>query len=124
LDPLSVCFGNINVKCVNGAGAHDDLWFTGSTYGKWLELNAKQWDVDDDNSWWYSTEGFKDAAITYYRTNPAGMPSAPNSVTLKEEMHVVEGTSGKYDAFDYILEIGLTTIKTTRDSLSKSKTYP
>lgn len=122
LSPKTVSFNAISVKQIDGAGSSDGCWYMGQT--KYDSVGVGNYNVNAQNYYSGLNYGWLASSITHYRANPTGAVRAPCKTTLEVEMHVVQGSSGKYDAFPVEVTIGATTLTTTRDGETSTRTFP
>jgi len=135
LTPTADDFSGLSVEEVDGGDGWDDCWFAGSQYPKFDYLTGGSWDIIANN--WYQFcdwLNFGLGRISYYRTHPAGNPSAPCSAGITQCMVVdcpcSDDNDGcpcsvdEYTNHPLINTIGPMNITNERDGVSASRTYP
>lgn len=121
LRPFATDFRNCRVTEADPGGGADTCWFAGSAI---LPLNAVTggtWDVDATNHWGDDFVGWFNSAVTYYRTQRR----APCGFSLPQSMRVVRPDGDvEYQRNQLGANIGVTTVSSTRDGHTVTKTWP
>jgi len=104
-----------------GGGGPDTCWFSGSTFAAFTAITGGSWTVASGNTYGPDNVGYSDGAITYYRAQQR----APCSTTFSQRMVInCANQNTAYATNTLGAGIGVTTISSTKNGSTVSKTYP
>ena len=121
LTPATTDFQGCTVQEAPTAPGTDSCWFAASTGAPFTGVTGGTWTVGSGNVWGDDFVGFNAPWVTYYRTNGR----APCSATFVQSMRIVRpGGNVEYKRNTLTSGIGVTTVSSTRDGQTKTKTWP
>jgi len=119
LEPSTVDFSGISVTEKQVGAASDSCWSTGSIYAP-MGLTGGTWVVGSGNVWKIDCVGWFESAVIYYRSRG----SAPCGWTAVQQMEIVSSAGNiNYTSHTIGGSFTDTEVTSTRDGLSKTKTY-
>ena len=121
LTPTSTNFANRVVSEQNPGGGSDTCWFSGSQFPPFTSITGGSWTVESGNRYGYDGIGVTADVINYYRSSGR----APCRFTLPQRMVIIcPSIAMPYVTNTLVIEIGTTTITTSRAEASQTKTWP
>ncbi len=121
LTPTTTDFSNCEVTEADGGSGSDTCWFPGSSFGPALAVTGGTWTVGANNFWGDDFVGWFPAAINFYRSNGR----APCRASFIQSMRVVRPSGNvQYIRHQHVWGMGTTTVSSTRDGQTESKTWP
>jgi peptidoglycan hydrolase-like protein with peptidoglycan-binding domain len=121
LTPTTTNFRNCSVREADPGGGTDTCHFAGSAYAPFTGVTGGTWPVGARNAWGDDFVGWFTNAVTYYRTNGR----APCTASFPQSMRVVRPAGDvHYRRNQLTMTIGTTTVDSTRDGQTQSKTWP
>jgi len=122
LSPANVNFvGRQVTEQDHTGGGPDGCYFNGSAFDAYDKVTGGNWTVITGNKWHTDSVGYHSGAVSYYRNHGR----APCGTTFQQDM-VIDCSSGAilYKTNTLSASITSTTVTSTRDGVSKSKTWP
>ncbi|SMO76676.1 Putative peptidoglycan binding domain-containing protein [Geodermatophilus aquaeductus] len=121
LTPTTRSFQGCSVTEADPGGGSDTCHFPGSTFAPFTGVTGGTWGVDSHNRWGNDFVGWFSPAVTYYRAQGR----APCTASFPQSMRVVRPSGDvQYKNHTLTMTIGATTVSSTRDGQSKSRTWP
>jgi len=122
LQPTIVNFSGIEVIERDNGNGTDACYFAGSAIQPFKSITGAHWTVDDNNYWGDDEVGWYTTAVTYYRSQNR----APCCQTMPQGMDVVipTGNINYTNNNDLGSCIDVTTVNSTRDGHTQTKTWP
>jgi hypothetical protein len=121
LTPTSTNFANRVVSEQNPGGGSDTCWFSGSLFPAFTSITGGSWTIESGNRYGYDAVGVFAEVVNYYRSNGR----APCQFTLPQRMVIIcPSIAVPYVTNTLVIQIGTTTITTSRAEASQTKTWP
>jgi hypothetical protein len=121
LTPSTTNFVNRVVSEQNPGGGSDTCWFSGSQFPPFTTITGGSWTVESGNRYGFDAIGVFADVINYYRSTGR----APCRFTLPQRMVIIcPSIAVPYVTNTLVIEIGTTTITTSRAEASQTKTWP
>ncbi len=121
LTPSTVDFSGIDVKESDPGGGTDGCHFVGSAFARFDSITGGTWPVRAGNVWGDDFVGWFVPAVNYYRLQGR----APCTASFPQDMNVITPTGDlKYRTNQLSGTIGVTTVGSSRDGQTATKTWP
>ena len=121
LQPFTTSFRNCSVREADPGGGTDTCHFPGSAFAPLTGITGGTWAVNASNRWGADFVGWFAPAVAFYRANGR----APCRASFNQSMRVVRpGGDVQYRVNALQMDIGATTVTSTRDGHSQSRTFP
>jgi hypothetical protein len=123
--PSGVTFNGRTVKEFNPGGGGPDTckeYDPNSPYAASTTISGGEWTVNSSEEWMYDNIGWLTGPVEHYRS----VGAAPCGTTIPQQMKItcVAGAYVPYRQDSLNLDIGTTTVTSTRDGVPASRTWP
>jgi peptidoglycan hydrolase-like protein with peptidoglycan-binding domain len=121
LQPFTRSFRGCTVTEADPGGGSDTCHFPGSAFAPLTGVTGGTWAVNGQNRWGDDFVGWFAPAVTFYRANGR----APCRASFNQSMRVVRPSGDvQYRVNALQMDIGATTVTSTRDGQSETRNFP